>query len=632
MTADISNLFLERLVVYKDGKSVYDQFFTTGINIIAGDNGTGKSTVANLIFYVLGGENASFNLEALSCDSVYAQINLSGHQLTLCRFISDNDENDLYIYSDTFDVAISDRENWLKYPYRRSKNKESFSELLFSFLGFPNCKTDDSANLTLYQILRLLYIDQMSSQAKIFTSESRYDTKTMRQAIGDFLLGIDDLELHSLRQKRIIANRKYNQVHGEVTAIRKFLISESEPLDEMTTRAEIDKLTTEISTIQKKIDELNLEDQKDLSDEYKQSLSKIKKQLDQLYSSIVTTEEKINTIETEIEDSTFFIETLKDRIDAITYSEKTVNSLGEVQFQYCPVCLTKIEIGSVTECHLCKSPKSSSDISKSYIRLKSELEFQLRESKNLMEKRSENLETLKTNYTIYLKEKRRLSEQYRSLLNELNINQTMLAHLSEELGYKKKALEDIKEKEKYFDRLKELENQKAEQAADIKRLDEYIDNLEAQRLGRREHVNNSLSKLTKEILRNDLKFEDSFQNPDNFEFYFADDKMVLDDRSTFSASSMVILKNAFRFSIFFNSLIDEKMRYPRFIICDNIEDKGMQAERSQNFQKIIMTKCEQFESSNYQLIYTTSMLDNILKSSPLLVGRYYEKGTHTLEL
>ena len=79
------SLFLKRLVVMSNGERVYDENFYTGLNIIRGMNGTGKTTIADFIFFGLGGENVHWKEEALRCDYVYCEVFVSGQIWTFLK-------------------------------------------------------------------------------------------------------------------------------------------------------------------------------------------------------------------------------------------------------------------------------------------------------------------------------------------------------------------------------------------------------------------------------------------------------------------------------------------------------------------------------------------------------------------
>jgi hypothetical protein len=140
-----------------------------------------------------------------------------------------------------------------------------------------------------------------------------------------------------------------------------------------------------------------------------------------------------------------------------------------------------------------------------------------------------------------------------------------------------------------------------------------------------------LSERTITLLRQDGGFESDFIDPGKFEYDFAKDFMLVDGRSKFSASSETIMKNSFHLAILQESIWDENMRYPRLLLMDNIEDKGMGPKRSQNFQRLLVRSLEGVEEK-YQIIMTTSMIDSELNDSAYCVGPYYEKGMHTLQL
>ncbi|HBN05103.1 MAG TPA: hypothetical protein DD434_04850, partial [Bacteroidales bacterium] len=93
-----------------------------------------------------------------------------------------------------------------------------------------------------------------------------------------------------------------------------------------------------------------------------------------------------------------------------------------------------------------------------------------------------------------------------------------------------------------------------------------------------------IQSLTLRLLHSDLGRQAEFSRGKKVELDFEKNTFSLDGENNFSESSNVYLKNSVRFAIFFASLHKEFFRLPRFILCDNIEDKGMQPDRSQSFQ------------------------------------------------
>src|SRR5258706_3044846 len=90
MTLYKPTLQINRLAVYKSGRSVYDQKFHSGVNIIRGANSTGKSTIADFIFFVLGGDITKWKPEAAGCDFVVAEVKMNEALVTLRRKISEH--------------------------------------------------------------------------------------------------------------------------------------------------------------------------------------------------------------------------------------------------------------------------------------------------------------------------------------------------------------------------------------------------------------------------------------------------------------------------------------------------------------------------------------------------------------
>ncbi len=73
------------------------------------------------------------------------------------------------------------------------------------------------------------------------------------------------------------------------------------------------------------------------------------------------------------------------------------------------------------------------------------------------------------------------------------------------------------------------------------------------------------------------------------------------------------------------------MMYPRFLLLDNVEDKGMVGDRVRNFQKAIADLMDQ-ESLPYQIIMTTSTLNPALAQEDYIVGPSYSTQNRTLKI
>lgn len=96
-------------------------------------------------------------------------------------------------------------------------------------------------------------------------------------------------------------------------------------------------------------------------------------------------------------------------------------------------------------------------------------------------------------------------------------------------------------------------------------------------------------------------------------------------------SSSFYLKNSARFAIFLASLSIDKMRFPRFILCDNMEDKGIELIRVHNFQKILIEYLRDFPDDSYQMIYTTSFIPDELNNEKYCVGEFYTEENPSLK-
>jgi hypothetical protein len=148
------------------------------------------------------------------------------------------------------------------------------------------------------------------------------------------------------------------------------------------------------------------------------------------------------------------------------------------------------------------------------------------------------------------------------------------------------------------------------------------------------NLSNALAKIeaiTLDILRKDLPRQDEFKRATKVEIDFQKDTFSLNGENNFSASSNFYFKNAIRFAIFFASLELPYFRYPRLIVCDNMEDKGLEQIRTQHFQKVV-TEFSNSYDVDHQIIFTTSMIEPTLDNTKYCIGESYSQTNKSLKI
>ncbi|MCB0278524.1 MAG: AAA family ATPase, partial [Calditrichaeota bacterium] len=258
-----NNLVVNRLIINTiDGKIAYDEEFHKGINIIRGDNSSGKSTITHFLFYVLGGAFNNWVKEARKCSDVMAEIEINGAIVTLKRELNfnehtgkSNDKEALRIFWGNISDALSSHssEGWHKYGFNTTNDIKSFSNVLFENLEIPIVKGDN--NITMHQILRLLYLDQDSPTSSLFLYE-QFDSSLTRETVSNLLLGVYDHEIYERKQRKIEVENELNDVKREIRALKKFTENKLD-LEPASVLAKIDNAQTEINRIDNSIVELS---------------------------------------------------------------------------------------------------------------------------------------------------------------------------------------------------------------------------------------------------------------------------------------------------------------------------------------------------------------------------------------
>ena len=276
-----SQFYLKRLRVMQSSTPVYDQSFHRGVNIIRGENGSGKSTIADFIFYVLGGEFDNWKSVAANCDEVQAEIGTASGVLTVKRSI-DKAQTPTMVFFGTFEEASAQGlDGWQSYPIRRTVGgNESFSQIMFRASGIPEAQSQGASNITMNQLLRLVYADQRTPASFLFRYES-FDTGEIREAVGDLVCGIRGYESYEIELELRKLNKQFDDLDTQYKAFFKSLPEEDAlvrvesvdvRLDNL--EAEYARLAEEIANVDEKIDDRQV---KEFLEDRKKAIMDIRK-------------------------------------------------------------------------------------------------------------------------------------------------------------------------------------------------------------------------------------------------------------------------------------------------------------------------------------------------------------------
>lgn len=632
MTSFNPRLAVKRMIVKCNTRKVYDAAFHPGLNVIRGENSSGKSTILDFLFYGLGGDLTEWREAALACSEVILEVELNGHPAVFAREVSDAAGRPMRIFFGNLEAAEAERAAWSIHPYRRSTNKESFSQAIFRLLGMPEATGDANSNITMHQMLRLLYADQLSPVDRIFRFE-RFDTALTRQTVGDLLCGAYDNNLYRQQLRLREATKEYDAATTEWrNAMSVFVDVERAPTLEWVD-AERSKLQRELAETHTQA--LALEE-KIFSAEALDGLTLKEQQA--AYRDLVEAQQELLSLQTErdalqleITDSTSFIQSLEAKLDQLRDAEATADTLKSISFVYCPSCFAPVSEAAVSHtCALCKSPFDLGRAKSRILSVINETGLQIKQSKGLQADRLAELPVLDAKIAEAMRRWNGLSERYR-LLNRLPSTElrTQARTLYGRAGYLERQIEDLGQKAAIIERISALSKARQDLNSEISLLKEQIEVAESRQQDQLRRAYTLISKHTVEFLRRDLLRQDTFTKAKAVSFSFGDDRLAVNGEGFFSASSMVYLRNSFFTALLRSALDDPKFRHPRFLILDTVEDKGMEPERSHHFQDLLAEMSEG-ATVDHQLIYATAMISPALERSDRVVDRFYTHDDRTL--
>ena len=312
----------------------------------------------------------------------------------------------------------------------------------------------------------------------------------------------------------------------------------------------------------------------------------------------------------------------------------TRDLLGNFPIQNCPECLSPIEpIENENICKLCKTDIDDSFGITQARKIEQEIDFQIRESKNLISIKKRQLLELQAELESNKLELFHIQQKVNSSINDVKtIRQEKLDQLYVDKGFIEGEIIQLRTLFENAEMYQSLIKLQSDLEQEIEALDFSIKKISAEQEKLKLDIKDIIEKEGVYLLNNDLKRQEDFYQAKEFHIDFRNNMAYISDKDAkYSASSSFYLKISARFSIFLASLSIERMRYPRFIFCDNMEDKGIEKIRAENFQKILVEEAEKFDSEDYQMIYTTSFIPEELNIDKYTVGEFYTEQNASLK-
>ena len=666
-----NNLFLRRLIIVTDeNKYAYDETFHRGVNIIRGQNSSGKSTILRFIFFVLGGTYQDFVPEALRCSHVVAEIETNGKILTLKRYLDKTEEGDrckkdipMYIYLGGIEDYKADQrpkyEKWHKYGYRSSSETRSFSNVLFQMMGLPEFKAD--SNITMHQILRLIYLDQESPLSSLFFFD-QWDKELTRETVARLLMGLYDEELSQaklekeqvekdieivIRKKKVAAELLEDPktmssqfLKGMIRGIEEEAVRISERVKELRELSPDEEIryieapvVRELALPAENQTNLPVKARKEKEKKVSFEFQRCQEEISTLRKEAGRIETKVNQLKAEIDDSVYFLDALRKKREAVERSIATRDYFDALNLDLCPVCLSELSPKEPGHCPVCDAPVESSKGENQALRIQLELDHQISESEALLKANKTELDNLKDRLRT---KKRQLTAAQRQFDDAVrNVRSTRdeeIDHLLETKGYKDAETNQYRTLLEYAERYERFSKELSDLQLHLDRLTNYI-KAEENRIEREQRdIDQSISENGVFMLNNDQKRQQEFMHANDFKVNYKQNlAYISNQRIKLSASSAFYLKMAARFALLFASLQVDTMLYPRLLFSDNMEDKGMEEERAKNFQRMIVKRLQELGNEDYQLIFATSNIADELNTPDYTIGEEYSQNNKSLK-
>ncbi len=224
------SILINQLVVVGIRKN-YTVNFNPGVNIIYGDSATGKSSILNLIDYLLGAKkfNSYPEIDAVARYAAL-DVELNNVRYTIKRDIFDA-EKTIEVYQCSFNEI--EEYPCKKYTprFKQISDYEFFSEFIFNALNLTNIKIKDSpskddsnlSRLSFRDIIKYCYIDQDDLGSKRFLDRGDYVLEAKNTQVFKYIFNALDSQISELDQEISLKTKEKSVIEKKYQSVSEFL-------------------------------------------------------------------------------------------------------------------------------------------------------------------------------------------------------------------------------------------------------------------------------------------------------------------------------------------------------------------------------------------------------------------------
>lgn len=603
----MGNLIIKKVEYYGDNYQFISSDLETGINLIIGDNGSGKSTFVYFIEYALGGTIKPFSLnnkekylEILHDKNNYVKIEveINNNKYFFKRFINNND------------ILISDdKENITMLPINRNKNNKIFSDWILEKLNIPSYELNYGSyawKFNFNDLIRLLIYDQDTEAKKIYKSPISEnfinDSIVIRKAIFETLLGISSIEFFKLHDELKNAEKE-KDIANKI--LLDFIDRNGEP------DYDINKIDNRIKDFEEYLDKIIYE--RDLYQGENVKINDKTEHLSKIQSDIINNRLNISELTVKKKNISIELNNVKKLFQDLNFEISEINKiiftndkLNLFSLEMCPFCMS--EKHPVEGQCICGEKYKNDDYEK--------FVYDTSEYKIILQHKQKSLQTISKAISGY-------EEEIKNLDDELNIKtenyknlETKLTKIINSIEYSgnSQLIDDFNEK--ILESKLKIQDEKGKKAKLLK-YNELLDDFENKK--------NNYKKTQKQFKITQEKFEFENQNTiKEFNVIFNDlmkkssakiDKAKIDneylpivDDGTYKNKSTNVSKRLMYFyTILALSLKLENVKHPKLLIIDTPETDGIDDENLKHDLDLLnyAIKISNTGNKTYQVILTT---------------------------